>query len=136
MSKTIYILLSCLIKYQNLRFLILIEQEKRLHTHPAIIIHPSWSTMRTSSDDGGLQNRCCRICRMDSTVFGVSFSPTARWPRVRIVLVEIRVDSLKKHHTQITYSALLKVTIPHTLPSFTPFNITQSYLAQNILMIK
>ena len=70
-------------------------QEENSLTHPAIIIHPSWSTISTSSAEGGEQNLCWNICRTDSTVLEVSCSDTATWPRVRIVLVEINVDSLE-----------------------------------------
>ena len=63
-----------------------------------MIIEPSWSTMRRSSCEGGEQKRCWKIWSTDSTVLGVNFRATAMWPRVRIVLVEIRLDSLRNQN--------------------------------------
>ena len=67
-------------------------------TQSAMIKQPSWSTMRTSMGDGGVQNRCWKICSTDSTVRGVSFNVTAMCPSVRIVLSKTTVDSLEKQN--------------------------------------
>ena len=68
---------------------------KRL-THPAMMRQPNWSTINTSSSDGGEQNRCWKICNTDSCVLGVSLSTTATCPKVRMVFLEIRLDSLER----------------------------------------
>ena len=72
-----------------------------------MIMQPSWSTMSTSRPEGGEQNRCWKICRMDSTVLGVSCRATARWPKVRMVLVEMRVDSLSNKVSSLLASPSL-----------------------------
>jgi len=66
-----------------------------------MIKQPSWSTIRTSTAEGGVQNRCWKICKTDSTVRGVSFNVTAMCPSVRIVLSRITVDSLKQQSSKL-----------------------------------
>ncbi len=56
--------------------------------------HPSWSTMRTSSGDGGWQKRCLKNCKIDSVVLGTDLRATATCPRAKTVFLEIRLDSL------------------------------------------
>ena len=82
-------------KSKNLR-------QKQTRTQSAMMRQPSWSTIRTSMAEGGEQNRCWNICRTDSTVRGVSFSVTAMWPSVRIVLSRIIVDSLENTRPSYT----------------------------------
>jgi len=80
--------------------------KKTISTQSAMIRQPSWSTIRTSMAEGGVQKRCWNICRTDSTVRGVSFNVTAMCPRVRIVLSKIIVDSLQKtSHSNASWSA-------------------------------
>lgn len=79
-----------------------------------MIMEPSWSTISRSSCEGGEQNRCWKIWSTDSTVLGVSFRATAMCPRVRIVLVEIRLDSLNNpKHCFLRNCTLVRVHI-HT----------------------
>lgn len=63
-------------------------------TFPVMTIQPSWSTMSTSSCDGGWQNFCWRICKMCSMTFGVSLKATAIWPSARMLWSGIRWASL------------------------------------------
>lgn len=75
-----------------------------------MIMEPSWSTISRSSCEGGEQNRCWKIWSTDSTVLGVSFRATAMCPRVRIVLVEIRLDSLNNpKHCSLRNCTLVRV---------------------------
>ena len=60
-----------------------------------MMTQPSWSIIKTSMGEGGEQNLCWKICSTDSSVFGVSLSATATWPRVKMVFTDINVDSLK-----------------------------------------
>lgn len=89
-----YIIYICKNNVSNSFHFLLSKTQNPLLTHPAMTMQPSWSTMSTSSGEGGEQKRCWNICKMDSTVFGVSFRETARWLSVRMVFVEIRFDSL------------------------------------------
>ena len=72
-----------------------------IFTLPVMTMQPSWSTMSTSSWEGGWQNFCCRIWRMGSITLGVSRKATEMWPKALMVWSGIKWASLGKRGVRV-----------------------------------
>ena len=102
-------------------------------SHFAIIIQPSWSTMRLSRALGSRQKLCSKNWRILLVAFGVSFNATPTWPSIittfsatssfvkRSVLsfskLHIRVDALLTNAgTQFGYTGCAASSAIHRFP--------------------